>query len=278
MGRMSSTCANRKTLSGIISVLSHRRKVRLAGKEGVRIQEGMERLDTVYGLVRDTLKRSKLGFMGYQAFERYVVSLKNNVKVLVAEYQGAVHGCVVVPFSEFGGYYVYGGSAVEPATGATNLLHWEAMRQLRALGVKRYDFVGVRKDPEKGSKQEGLSLYKQRLRTTGSGIHVEVFSATAEIFRVLAGSPVLEGWRYRGSGAPQIRGRLTVAALTMAHERLRGRASGLRDKIRRNVGEVGLGGTLRRAARYLIRNTFGAASSSQHDFDLKYGTDTSGHY
>ena len=62
----------------------------------------------------------------------------------------------MTPFSNHSAYYVYGGSVPEPTRGAMNLLHWEAIQIFRELGVKRYDFVGVRIDPEKGSKQEGL--------------------------------------------------------------------------------------------------------------------------
>jgi lipid II:glycine glycyltransferase (peptidoglycan interpeptide bridge formation enzyme) len=43
-----------------------------------------------------------------------------------------------------------------------NLLTWEAMRSFRAEGVKRYDFVGTRINPEPGSKQEGLKMFKER--------------------------------------------------------------------------------------------------------------------
>jgi lipid II:glycine glycyltransferase (peptidoglycan interpeptide bridge formation enzyme) len=41
------------------------------------------------------------------------------------------------------------------------LLHWEAMLQFRAMGVKRFDFQGVRINPEKGSKQEGILNFKK---------------------------------------------------------------------------------------------------------------------
>ena len=44
----------------------HRNVVRNAMKKGVEIRSGVEYLDTAYELVRDTLKRSKLGFMGYE--------------------------------------------------------------------------------------------------------------------------------------------------------------------------------------------------------------------
>jgi hypothetical protein len=140
---------------------SHRRKLRLATKQGVQIHSGIDYINVAYKLIRETFRRSKMGFMDFQSFSRYVFSLGENVKILVADYQGIVQACVVVPFSNFSAYYVYGGSISEPVPGATNLLHWETMLLFRGLGVKRYDLVGVRIDPEKGSKQEGLMRYKQ---------------------------------------------------------------------------------------------------------------------
>jgi hypothetical protein len=141
---------------------THRRKVRQATKQGVQILNGIEFLEKAYELVRDTFKRSNMGFMGYEEFRSYVFSLDRNVQIMVADYQGIIQGCIVVPFSLHTAYYVYGGSIPQPQTGATNLLHWEAMKQFRKLGVKRYDFVGVRINPKEGTRQEGLYAYKQR--------------------------------------------------------------------------------------------------------------------
>ena len=113
-------------------------------------------------MVKDTFKRSHLGFMKYKDFERYLDGLGDQVKIFVAERAGEIQACLVVPFSRFSAYYVYGGSQPEPVQGATNLLHWEAMLYFKQTGVKFYDFVGVRINPKKGSKQEGLSQYKER--------------------------------------------------------------------------------------------------------------------
>jgi hypothetical protein len=141
---------------------SHRRKIRLAQKADVKIKSGLEYLEPVYELVRDTFKRSGLGFMNYPSFERQMLGLKENVKVFVAEHEGRIQGGMVVPFSDFSAYYVYGGSIPEPTAGAMNLLHWHAIGLFRSLAVKQYDFVGVRINPEKGSKQEGLMTFKER--------------------------------------------------------------------------------------------------------------------
>lgn len=142
--------------------LKHRNVIRNAMKKGVEIQSGAEHLNTAHELIRDTLKRSKLGFLSYDEIERFVRGLNGNVKIFIAVYQGVPQGCAVVPYSDYGAYYLYGGSTSSPLTGATNLLQWEAIRTFRNLGVKRYDFVGVRIDPEKDSKQDGLMMFKER--------------------------------------------------------------------------------------------------------------------
>jgi hypothetical protein len=141
---------------------SHRRKIRLATKNGVEIKAGPEHRRTAYESVRDTFRRSQMGFMSELQFGRYVDSLGGNVKILSALHNGTIQASIVVPFSIHSAYYVYGGSIADPVTGATNLLHWEAIRMFQNLGVKRYDFVGVRVRPEKGSKQEGLMQFKER--------------------------------------------------------------------------------------------------------------------
>jgi hypothetical protein len=140
----------------------HRNVIRNAMNKGVEIRCGLEHLSTAYELTRGTLKRSKLGFMSFGEFERFVSGLHENVKIFVAFYQGSPQGCAALPFSSHSAYYLYGGSVSNPLTGAMNLLQWEAIRTFRNLGVKRYDFVGVRINPEKDSKQEGLMAFKQR--------------------------------------------------------------------------------------------------------------------
>jgi hypothetical protein len=189
---------------------SHRRKVRLAQKAGVQIRSGVEFLEPVYTLVRDTFKRSNLGFMNIEAFKVMVRGLGENVRIVVADHNGTVQGGIVVPFSNHTAYYVYGGSIPEPQTGAMNLLHWEAMRQFRGLGVKQYDFVGVRLNPEKESKQEGLKMFKERF---GGRLHQGYmwkiplrhpkYLAYNLAVRWLRGGDIVDQERKRSNSAPQ---------------------------------------------------------------------------
>lgn len=140
----------------------HRNVVRNAIKKGVEIVEGKEFIGTAHTIIRDTLKRSKLGFMSLDELNRFTYSFNENIKVLIANHEGVAQGCAIIPYSNYSAYYLYGGSVSNPLSGAMNLLQWEAIRMFRNLDVKRYDFVGVRIDPVEGSKQEGLMTFKKR--------------------------------------------------------------------------------------------------------------------
>jgi lipid II:glycine glycyltransferase (peptidoglycan interpeptide bridge formation enzyme) len=141
---------------------SHRRNIRKAEKNGVEIYQGMSYADSAYNIIRDTFNRSQMSCMSQKSFSKYIDGLGQNVKIYIAIYKNVIQGCLVVPFSKHSAYYVYGGSIQHPAKGAINLLHWEAIKEFRKLGVMNYDFVGVRIDPEEGTKQYGLRTFKER--------------------------------------------------------------------------------------------------------------------
>lgn len=140
----------------------YRKNIRKAMKAGVQIKSGTEYLDTSYNLVADTLKRSDLKHKNYDDFKRSMLGLGENVRIFIAEHEGVVQACMVAPFSEHSAYSWYSGTITQPVKGAMHLLQWEAMRQFHEMGVKRFNFTGVRINPEKGSKQEGIMNFKMR--------------------------------------------------------------------------------------------------------------------
>jgi len=120
-------------------------------------------------------------------------------KFFIAEYQGIIQGSAIIPFSSYSAYYLYGGSIENPLTGAMNLLQWEAIRKFKELGVKRYDFVGVRISPEKRSKQEGLMKFKERFGGQlykgymwKHGLHPMKYAAYSLAVRVLRGGDIVD--------------------------------------------------------------------------------------
>lgn len=192
-----------KTLWGNLNS-SHRRNIRRAKDNGVEIKDGLPQIKTVYNLVRETFKRTSIPFMKYEGFFRMVESLGDYIKIFVAEHQGEVQGCTVVPFSQHSAYYVYGGSSPKPLPGANNLLHWHAMEEFKRLGVNHYDFVGARISPEKGSKQEGIMTFKKRFGaelvqgyTWKYPFHLLSYTAYSMAVRLLRGGDIVDAEKHK---------------------------------------------------------------------------------
>ena len=140
----------------------HRTNIRKATKAGVQIKSRVEYLDVAFNLIAETLKRSDVGFKSHAEFSKMMASLGDNLKIFIAEHEGVTQAALVAPFSDACAYGWYVGSTDKPLRGAVPLLHWEGIRAFTTMGVKKLNFTGVRIDPEKGSKQEGIANYKKR--------------------------------------------------------------------------------------------------------------------
>ena len=141
----------------------YRKKIRSAARAGVTVRHGLEHLDTAYNIIADTLKRSAAQFIkSSDDLKKTVASFGENVRVFIAEHEGVPQACLISPFSQHTAYTCWGGTIAEPVKGAMHLLHWEAMRHYRTMGVRQFNFQGVRINPEPASKQEGILTFKTR--------------------------------------------------------------------------------------------------------------------
>lgn len=141
----------------------HRNVILNAQKKGVEIRFGsLNDISKIYGILVETMNRSKMSFMTFNEFKKNIESFGKNVTIFLACYHGQTIGCGIFPFSKYSCYYQYGGSVNSTVLGAMNLLHWEAIKFFKKNGVKRYDFVGARISPEAGSKYEGIQRFKER--------------------------------------------------------------------------------------------------------------------
>ena len=143
-----------------------RQNIGTAQKDGVSIREGMDLLEPAYDLIRETFRRSKMGFMHRDAFKRFALGLGEQGKLLAAEYQGVAQSYCLFGFSQPCAYAIYAGNLHSQHQGANKLLYWEAIRLFRNLGVRNFDFFGARINPQKGSKQESINLMKKRFGAT----------------------------------------------------------------------------------------------------------------
>jgi hypothetical protein len=140
-----------------------RQNIKSASKAEVVIRDATRgESDEAYLLIKNTFKRSKLSFMGQDPFQRFLSGLAEFGKLLIADQHGVTQSFVVFAYSKYCAYAIYAGNALGQPQGANKLLYWEAIRLFKGLGIRTYDFVGARINPEKGSKQEALGLFKKR--------------------------------------------------------------------------------------------------------------------
>lgn len=146
----------------------YRNKIRKAEKDGIIIEHGNEFRDICINIIVETHVRQGLS-MNTSYFDN-LDSLNDNIEYFIAkDIENNIHGSAIFFWNEnHTCYYMYGGSSLKHHAGALNLLHWRAMVEMKAMNVKCFDFVGARINPPKGSKYEGIQLFKSRF---GSNLH-----------------------------------------------------------------------------------------------------------
>ena len=141
----------------------HRNVIRNAMKKNIIIKEDHKYFDIAYRLIKDTFRRSKITFISQDKYAKKIMSLGKHVKIYIAVANNdEIQGCAVLPFSKYSAYYLHGGSITKSEIGALKYLHWYAINDFKAIGVKKYDFFGARIDPPIGSKLEGIDRFKRR--------------------------------------------------------------------------------------------------------------------
>jgi len=139
-----------------------RQNINTARKDGVHIRDGETNLKDMYKLVVETFNRSKIPFMSFASFERYVNGLGDNSKIMIADYRGTIQSYVLFAFSDYCAYAIYAGNIANQHQGANKLLYWESIRFFKNQSIQQYDFVGARINPNKGSKEWAINSLKKR--------------------------------------------------------------------------------------------------------------------
>jgi hypothetical protein len=147
----------------------HRNVIRNAEKKGVEIKFGSGELTNFYKLYQNTMKKAGMFCEPLSYFEKLRDCMtEKNLLCGVAYFNNEPQGALVMPFSEFGAYYVYGASSEKiQVNGAMNFLHWLAILYMKEQSVKRYDFVGARLSNVAGTKLGGIQQFKERF---GAGL------------------------------------------------------------------------------------------------------------
>lgn len=144
-----------------------RYNIRLAGRKGVKVIKSREKkyFEKFIELTTITAKRDKITVHPNEYYKKMIENIPDDVlKLYFAKYEDKIISAIMVSF--YGGIatYLHGASSDEHRnTMAPFMLQWEAMKDAKSVGCKKYDLGGT-KIGEKGELEgswSGITKFKQ---------------------------------------------------------------------------------------------------------------------
>lgn len=162
----------------------HRNEIKKGLKNGTRVCKSNTKIDleNFYKLHKKTFDRtnyetSSLDFFE-KVYEEYIKRDKGNLYLAYAE-DKIIAGAIIIN-SEAVSLYMWGASSGEKEYNAyegQKVLLWEAILDAKREGKQVFDLGGVTSTAEKGSKREGIYIFKRKF-----GGKYEKFSGTYNIY------------------------------------------------------------------------------------------------
>jgi peptidoglycan pentaglycine glycine transferase (the first glycine) len=164
-----------------------RYNVRLAARKGVTVRVAETSADVAawYHLLQTTGERDQFGIhsLNYYLDAWHIFAPHNQVRLLLAEYDGQLLAGIFVGLFARQAIYLYGASSNEQRQLMPNyLLQWEAIRWARQQGAHVYDFWGIPATDAEDEAMAGVYRFKR-----GWGGRIVQFSGCYEVvYRPLA--------------------------------------------------------------------------------------------
>lgn len=142
----------------------HRNVIKKAEKEGVKIVKGTsdEILNDYHSIDIETWERSNVKVGSIDHLKKQVEALGDNIIFYMAYKDDVPQAGAIFYYNQTMCYYMHGASRNHSFTGSSNLLHWIAIQDMKAAGVKTYSFVGCRINEDENSKYHGIQRFKER--------------------------------------------------------------------------------------------------------------------
>lgn len=141
-----------------------RYNINLAQRKGVTVRVGEQKdLITLWKLFLETAGRNGIRLHPQNYYFQMWEHLSNsNLKILLAEYEGKpLAGMILTLFGDTATYLHGGSSQAMKEAMAPYMLHWEAIKLAKQLGLKNYDFGGIAPHNEERHAWAGITRFKK---------------------------------------------------------------------------------------------------------------------
>lgn len=142
----------------------HRNVIRKAQRDGLTIKKGnsKELLKEYLKLDEETWKRSNSVSNTEQLAKSMLENAPENTTIYIIYRENIAQGGAIFFWNTCRSYYIFGASIDKPSAGAMNALHWQAIQDMKANGVREYSFVGCRINEDVDSKIHTIQRFKER--------------------------------------------------------------------------------------------------------------------
>ena len=142
-----------------------RYNVRLASRKGVTVRaaQSLEDIRAWYALLQTTGERDQFGIhtLNYYLAAWRIFAPCNQIRLLLAEYDGHLLAGIFVGLFARQGLYLYGASSNAYRNLMPNyLLQWEAIRWAKQQGATCYDFWGIPETDDEHEAMAGVYRFK----------------------------------------------------------------------------------------------------------------------
>ena len=158
-----------------------RYNIRVATKHNVEVKES-ETVDNFYQLYETMTKRQKISHRDKEYFQKLFDNLraKSYVKVFEARHSNRVLATAIVTYYANRATYLFGGSSQEMKNVmAPYLLHWEIMKDAKAMGFIEYDLFGVAPENQPNHPWAGVTNFKEKF----GGKYLELIGSYDKVFK-----------------------------------------------------------------------------------------------
>lgn len=139
-----------------------RYNIKVAQKHGVTIGS-METMDDFYELLNVTGNRDGFGIHPKRYYQKMMSVLPKNAQLLLAlHHNKVIAGGLFIYLDDWGIYYYGASDSQHRNLMAPYLIQWEAMKEAKRRGCKRYDFLGIAPEGAKNHPWKGVTDFKKK--------------------------------------------------------------------------------------------------------------------
>lgn len=139
----------------------HKRLINKAKNNNIAIKNSLELFEDCSNVFMDAANHGNHTLPNREETANILRYLPDKTNIYVSYIESQPQSSVICFTNKFCVYAAYIGKTSSASTGENHLLHWQAIKDAKQKGIRYFDFIGARINPQPGSKLEGIQKFKK---------------------------------------------------------------------------------------------------------------------